>query len=112
MHLQFAFLADTATLSSDGKFNVLGGGLGVLSAQSFPTVQSILGLVVRVGVEQADIGQSYPFRIDLIGPSGDLITTLAQGPVQVPPRPEGMPEDVRDMSLYLGIVVTFPGITF
>jgi hypothetical protein len=112
MRLDFAFLADSAMLSSDGKFSVLGGGLGTLTAQSFPALHPVLGLVARVIADQTDAGMTYPFRVDLIRPSGELLTTLAHGPVEVPNRPEGTPEEVNDLPLTLGIVITFPGITF
>lgn len=112
MRLEFAFLADTAVLSSDGKFSVLGGGLGTLTARSFPTVHPVLGIVARVIADQKDVGQTYPFRIDLIRPSGELLTTLAHGPVEVSNRSDGTSEETYDLPLTLGIVITFPGITF
>lgn len=114
MHLSFVFIADTGMATGDGKFSVIGGGLGTLSAPSFPALHPVLALVARVLFDSDEAGKTYPFQIELIGPSGEPIAPVATGPVAVPIRSEVAPEDIglEELPLSVGIVVNFPGITF
>ena len=73
MKLDFAFLADAATITDDGLFAVVGGGFDLLRAESFPAIKSAMALVGRVDFEASEIGQTYHLHGELIGPGGIIL---------------------------------------
>src|SRR5438552_12016664 len=72
MELQFAFLADAATVTNDGLFAVIGGGLDVIEAQSFPAIKSTLVLVGRVLFKPSEFGKTHVVHCEIHGPSGKI----------------------------------------
>jgi hypothetical protein len=70
MKLDFAFLADAATITDDGLFAVVGGGFDVLKPQAFPATKSAMALVGRVTFPADEMGKSYLLHGEIIGPDG------------------------------------------
>ena len=68
MKIDFAFLADAAQASPDGKFSVIGGGLTAIYAQKFPTLLQALALVVKLIATKDEVGLEHNLRIELINP--------------------------------------------
>lgn len=68
MQLEFAFLADAAHATADGKFYVLGGGISALYAPSFPILHSSLAVVIKLHISKAEAGLEHHLRIELLNP--------------------------------------------
>jgi hypothetical protein len=74
MKLDFAFLAESASLTDDGRFAVVGGGFDVISATSFPAVKAAMALVGRVVFCPSEFGKTYNLHGEIVGPSGTKLT--------------------------------------
>ncbi|HUY77024.1 MAG TPA: hypothetical protein VMV29_09660, partial [Ktedonobacterales bacterium] len=59
MQLQFAILADAAQVLPGGKFVIMGGGVQVLNAPSFPAMNPALALIVRLSVNSEEVEQQH-----------------------------------------------------
>lgn len=68
MQLEFAFLADAAQATPDGKFSVIGGGFNVIYAPQFPALHSTLSIVIKLHVTKAEVGQEHNLRVELLNP--------------------------------------------
>jgi hypothetical protein len=73
MKLQFAFLADAATIQDNGLFAVVGGGFDVIQVAQFPTVKHAMVLVGRVHFAKEEIGKTYNLHVEIIGPDGKSV---------------------------------------
>ena len=68
MKLDFAFLADAAQTTPDGKFSVIGGGLNVISVSQFPALHSSLSMLIKLQLTQAETGREHDLRVELLNP--------------------------------------------
>lgn len=109
MQLQFAVLADTAQIMSDGKFIIVGGGIDYINAPSFPAMNPSLALVVRLTVSPQDVGHEHQFRVELLLPDGTNILPT-QGSTAFTPQASGSSGIVTPQSYMF--VVNLPGIVF
>ena len=74
MEISYAFFADFAQLTSDGKLNVLGGDVRVFPFPGPPPwVQPSIFLVISLILERQECGRVYRFSGDMIAPDGNRI---------------------------------------
>jgi hypothetical protein len=114
MKLDFAFLADAATITDNGLFAVVGGGFDVLKAQEFPAVKSAMALVGRVAFEAGEMGKTYLLHGEIVGPGGitlppDLWLSFKPFPHPRDPRRENSTTICLD---YQGVSFPTPGDYF
>ncbi len=70
MRLAFAFLADAAQSTPDGKLWVLGGDFEDLFVPEFPAMHGALALVVRLRVPPLECGQPHRLRVEFVDSDG------------------------------------------
>lgn len=63
-----AFLADAITTSPDGKFNVLGGGVELLSGPTYPLGPMNLAVFARLSVDDDEVGTTRRWKIVIEAP--------------------------------------------
>src|SRR3954454_9121363 len=79
-----------SAVAAEGKLYVHGGGWNMLTAASFPFVQSRIGLAVIVGVPYTSTNRDHTFDLRLLDqagrpvPIGPVIGTDETGAVQRP----------------------------
>lgn len=82
MHLKYAFLAEHANVTEDGKLNVL-GIFDRLYAPSFPCLHRVLYLVTSYETEPLDAGTTQQLEIRFVDPDAkavrDITGTLTFG---------------------------------
>jgi hypothetical protein len=87
-----AFLCDSAVVA-EGKLYIQGGGWNMLTAASFPFVQSRIGVAVIIGVPYTATNRSHTFELRLLDqdgqpvPIGPVVGTDETGALQ---RPSGV----------------------
>ena len=90
MRLVYAFPADAAQFTEDGKLWILGGDFDAIRVREFPFKQPALALVVKIALLPDECEQDHRIRVLLIGPErqelADVSTTTA------PPRRADFPE--------------------
>lgn len=69
MRVQLLLLADYASISQDGKLNVMGIFRGINST-GFPTTHSVMYLVVSLVAELGEVGQIRDITIKLVDADG------------------------------------------
>lgn len=104
MRVRYFFAADSALLSPDGKFGVLGGGVQVISGATFPLVQPQMSVIVNVEFEPAELPAAKVFTFTLAGEPNELLVHYSQ---QILPstRLPGIPPSCT-------IVLNLAGVTF
>lgn len=70
MQLGFAFLADAAQDTPDGKISVLGGNFDTIYAARFPTSQPAMSLVVNLRVQPTECGREHRLRVEFLNEDG------------------------------------------
>ena len=109
MKLAYAFLADAAQVTPDGKFSVSGGGVEILTAPGFPVLTPSLSLLIRLIVEQDELGRAHELRLELLDPDNhNLLPLDAESTF----APQLHPRTFVDMSLSYMFVVNIPGFVF
>jgi hypothetical protein len=106
MNLEFAILADAAVTTSDGRFSILNGDLGLIEAPSFPTVHPFFAMVVKLSANSDEARSEHKFRAELRGPDGVSIVHPATGTITL----RSNDWDVEDYSA--GFVISFPLVVF
>lgn len=86
MEARYAFLADKAILSPDGKIHVVGGGVSSIRSHSYPSTHPVLSLVVNLAVTMEDLRKDHRFEIQLWGPSGQLEDETDEGLMKASPQ--------------------------
>jgi hypothetical protein len=81
MELTFAFLADAADLSADGRLHVLGADYDALLCESFPVVIPSVVLVAKLSVAPAELDQRHVARVELSHPNGQRIVLVDDVPM-------------------------------
>jgi len=107
MELQFAFLADAATITNDGLFAVIGGGLDVIETQSMPAIKSTLVLVGRVVFKPSEFGKTHVVACEIHGPSGKI----PQPPMALEIKPFKHPRDSRRPN-WITVCFNYQGVRF
>ena len=70
MHLDFAYFAKAADLSSDGFLSLLGGGIESLMAAEFPYRCRPFALAVRLRFPPEAVGFRSTLTVTAVGPDG------------------------------------------
>jgi hypothetical protein len=70
MELAYAFLANAAEATADGRINVLGADFDIVELAEFPTVVPLICLVARWRVSTDDAGTVHRLRIEIPGIDG------------------------------------------
>ena len=91
MRLILLLAADYANVTGDGKLNVM-GVFNEVKAANFPARHPSMHLVVKLGAELGEYGQTRQLTVHLHDPDGNGIMTVS-GEIQIPspqggPRPE------------------------
>jgi hypothetical protein len=73
MKLEFAFLADAATLQDNGLFAVVSGGFDVIESSRLPAVKHAMALIGRVRFEPEECGRSYSIKAEIVAPNGAVL---------------------------------------
>ncbi len=79
MEVEFAFLADAAQTSSDGKLYALGAGIDKVFTPGFPVAHSHVSLVVKIKVHPTECDRDHQLEIQLWDPDGKLIGPRLSG---------------------------------
>lgn len=106
MRLSYAFLADAAQFSVDGKLGVLGGDISVVRAIAFPAMQPGLTLVVKLAADAEEAGKAHRVRIRVTDPEDAEIFGI-EGPVMAVANP-----DLPDFPIGVGLTVRFDTLKF
>jgi hypothetical protein len=70
MQLEFAFLADAATLQDNGLFAVVSGGFDVVESAQFPAIKYAMALIGRLRFDPEECGKTYTIKAEIISPTG------------------------------------------
>jgi hypothetical protein len=84
MRVDTVIMADAVSTPPDGKFYVHGGGLSRSEVPALPFPIS-LGVLIRLLVEDGDVGKAFVLSVVLIGPTGNPNVPGAELELQVPP---------------------------
>ncbi len=95
MQLEYAFLADSAQVSSDGKLFVLGGGIDRIYSQQFPATHPYMSLVVKIQLHPAECEREHGLEVELWDPDGNPIGGKVAGKFSAPRQPLGRPSFVQ-----------------
>jgi len=111
MKLDFAFLADAATLQDNGMFAVVGGGFDVVAGEQFPATKYAMALVGRVRCEAEECGRNYQVHAKIVSPNGQVVPPeLAISFEQVPhPRNPSRSNTTTFCFNYQGVQFPEPG---
>ncbi|HMN00770.1 MAG TPA: hypothetical protein PKC99_17335 [Anaerolineales bacterium] len=85
--------ADYANITREGKLNVM-GIFNDIYAQTFPARHSSMQIVIKLGAELGEYGQTRNFTLKLLDGSGNQIFDLS-GQFQVPPGGHGRKPEVN-----------------
>jgi hypothetical protein len=69
MELDALIVADAVTTTPDGKVYIHGGGYSRYDVAQLPAPLP-LGVLIRLRVDEADLGSTHSFRLTFIGPTG------------------------------------------
>src|SRR5438874_4820499 len=84
MEVAFAFFAEAAQITSDGKLNVLGVDLRNFSGR-FPYTLPLIAFVAKIVFEPAEREGMHRFVAQMIGPDGSAIEPRIEGEYVAPP---------------------------
>lgn len=65
-----------AVSESGGRFHVLGGGITRFTPPRVPWVEPGMGLIVRLALEQEDVGEDRAVRLAVLDPEGRQVVEL------------------------------------
>jgi Family of unknown function (DUF6941) len=91
MEVEFAFLADAAQVSPDGKLYVLGAGVDRLMAAQFPAVHPLLTLVVKLKLHATECERPHQVEVELWDPDGQTIGAKVETGFSAPRQPGSRP---------------------
>jgi len=101
MEVEYAFLADGAQTSSDGKLYVLGGGIDKIFAKTFPAVHPFMSLVLKTKLHPSECEREHTLELELWDPDGNSIGGKVSAKFSADRQPGGRP---AFMQLVLNIV--------
>ncbi len=74
MIVRFAIFANSAILTSDGLFSVLGGGIQWITAKQLPATSRNLCLLIGFEIGPDECDQSHPCSVRVIDPGGNSLS--------------------------------------
>jgi hypothetical protein len=111
MKLEYAFLADAATVLDNGLFDVVRGGFDVVQASSFPATKYVMLAIGRIWFEPAECGKKHILCGQIIDRNGTPVFTTAEAEFMPAPHPRH-PERGKWMTVCLncqGVVLPEEG---
>ena len=109
MQLEYAFLADSAQVSSDGKMFVLGGGIDRIFSKQFPATHPYMSLVVKIQLHPAECEREHGLEVELWDPDGKSIGGKVAATFSAPRQPGGRPSYVQLVMNVLNAEFRVPG---
>lgn len=106
MKLEFAFLADAATVLENGQFDVIGGGFDVVRGKRFPATKYAMTLIGRLLFDQQDFGKRHELTGEILDAGGSIIFPTLQTDFQSEPRPGGK------RAPWIALCLNWQGVTF
>ena len=79
MEVEYAFLADSAQTSTDGKLYVLGGGIDRIFAGKFPAIHESMALVLKLRLHPTECEREHSLEVELWDPDGNPIGGKVSG---------------------------------
>jgi hypothetical protein len=114
MEISYAFFAEAAQITSDGRLNILGADLHTFQFSGGPPwTLGMMFLVVSTRFPREDCGHLYHFTADLIAPDGNRIEPHIENAF-VAPVPE-REDAIGKMTIVLqltGVTLPAPGVYF
>ena len=107
MQLAYAFIADAATLTPDGKSGVLGGDFQIIQARQFPAIQPAIPLVLKVQGTVEEWRQEHRLHVRVVDPSGLSIHPDVDSPI-----PHLKPLQSPDLPVGVAVIVNYQGLQF
>lgn len=107
MKLMLLLAADYANVTGDGKLNVM-GIFDVIRASSFPARYPSMHLVIKLGAELGEFGETRALSVKLLDADGGQIMSMS-GPVQTPRLQGGRRPDVNAILGLRDVVFPKPG---
>ena len=107
MKLLLLLAADYANITSDGKLNVM-GIFRDINAYTFPARHSSMHLVVKLGAELGEYGDTRTLTVKLSDPDGNEIMSLS-GPAAIPNSVGGRVPEVNAILEIKDIIFPKPG---
>jgi hypothetical protein len=107
MKLLLLLAADYANITGDGKLNVM-GIFRDINAYSFPTRHSSMHLVVKLGAELGEYGDTRTLTVKLRDPDGVDIMTIT-GPAVIPNSEGGRIPEINAILELKDIIFPKPG---
>lgn len=107
MKLLLILAADCANVTDNGKLNVM-GIFNQIYAPSFPIRHSSMHLVVKLGAELGEYGETRTLSVQLREPDGKLLFNLSR-PVNIPKGDSGIKPEVNAIYELKDIVFPKPG---
>src|SRR3990172_13234108 len=95
MEVEYAFLADAAQVSSDGKLFVLGGGINRVFAQRYPTVHPYMTLVLKLHLHPTECDREHTLEVELWDPDGRPVGGKLSGTFSAQRQEKGRPSFVQ-----------------
>jgi hypothetical protein len=110
MRLNALLLADAVSAPLDGKFYIHGGGLTRLTVPSLPFPIPQLGVLVRLEIDESEIGQTHEFQFALTDPDEVSVGLFPQFTAQLPEPPPGAPKLEDGEQRFVVLAINFAGI--
>lgn len=83
MHVVWAMLADYAQETPDHRVDIIGGGIARVGAPRFPLLLPLIVLAMRIELDAAEGGQTWPVRVLLWDDDGREIVAPVEGAFEV-----------------------------
>jgi hypothetical protein len=87
MKVEFAFLADAATLQPDGLFAVVGGGFDVITGKDFPLQKPVMVVVARINYGPDEYGPNHAVAAEIVDHKGKRIFPVLDSAFTAVPHP-------------------------
>jgi hypothetical protein len=98
MQLGFAFLADAAVSTPDGKISVLGGNFDTIYVAAVPAQHPAMVLVVNLRVQPTECGRQHRLRLEFWDPDGQSVLPSLELPF-LPQRRSDQPHKPVNVNL-------------
>ena len=108
MKLEFAILANAASVAPNGLISMIDGGLEWLTAPSFPATQPSMTLVARIVFLPEECGRKYVLRTRIVAPTGDTLDPS----IEVPFEAKRHAKFPKDKSASTTFALTFLNVRF
>lgn len=109
MDVEYAFLADAAQTSSDGKLYVLGGGIDRIFAKEFPAAHPAISLVLKIRLHPTECEREHALEVELSDPDGKPVGVKLSAKFEAKRQAHGRPAFVQLVLNVLGARFEHPG---